>query len=154
MTIVKSDGSRRVVPAKDFFLGTFTTALQKGEILEKISFPIPSRGMCTGFEKLTMGHGDFPLIVVSTVLRMENKKCVGAAIALGGVSDHVIRIARAEEVLKGKTISINDIDKAAAIAEEESKPEADIDVSADYKNKMVKVLVRRALTKSLDGVLQ
>ena len=150
MTIVKSDDSRRVVPAKDFFQGTFTTALKKGEILEKISFPIPPRGTGCAFEKLTLGHGDFPLIVVSVVLRMENKKCVGAAIALGGVSDRAIRITRAEELLKGKEVRAGDLDGAAGIAEEESKPEPDIDVSAEYKKKMVKVLVRRALTKAIE----
>ena len=37
----------------------------------------------------------------------------------------------------------------ATIAEEKSKPEAEIDVSAEYKKKMVKVLVRRALAKAI-----
>ena len=62
----------------------------------EISFPIPPRGTGCAFEKLTLGHGDFPLIVVSVVLRMENTKCVSVAIALGGVSDRVIRSTRAE----------------------------------------------------------
>jgi CO/xanthine dehydrogenase FAD-binding subunit len=149
MTIARSDSSRRMVSAKDFFQGTFTTALEKGEILEKISFPIPPRGTVWAFEKLTLGHGDFPLVVVSVVLRMESKKCVGAAIALGGVSDRVIRIKRAEDLLKGKAVRAEDLESAATIAEEESKPEAEIDVSAEYKKKMVKVLVRRALTKAI-----
>ncbi|MDA4129740.1 MAG: xanthine dehydrogenase family protein subunit M [Thaumarchaeota archaeon] len=150
MTIAKSDNSRRLVPARDFFQGTFTTALKKGEILEKISFPIPARGTGWAFEKLTMGHGDFPLIVVSVVLRVENEKCVSAAIALGGVADRAVRFPRAEDKLKGRKVSAVDIDKAAAIAEEESKPEADIDVSAEYKKKMIRVFVRRALTKAIE----
>lgn len=150
MTIAKSDNSRRLVPAKDFFQGTFATALKKGEILENISFPILPRRTGWAFEKLTLGHGGFPLIVVSVVLRMENKKCLGAAIALGGVADHAIRITRAEELLKGKEDSAFDIDGAAAIAEEESKPGADIDVSAEYKKKMVRVFVRRALMKATE----
>ncbi|MGA2873966.1 MAG: xanthine dehydrogenase family protein subunit M [Nitrososphaerales archaeon] len=150
MTIARSDNSRRVVSAKDFFQGTFTTALKKGEILEKISFPIPPRGTGCAFEKLTLGHGDFPLIVVSVVLRMENAKCVSAAIAIGGVSDRVIRVTRAEDLLKGKVVHAEDLERAATIAEEESKPEADIDVSAEYKKKMVKVFVQRALEKAVE----
>jgi aerobic carbon-monoxide dehydrogenase medium subunit len=150
MTIARSDNSRRVVPAKDFFQGTFTTALKKGEILEKISFLIPPPGTGCAFEKLSLGHGDFPLIVVSVVLRMEKRKCVGAAIALGGVSDHAIRITRAEDLLNGKEVRPDDLDRAAGIAEEESKPEPDIDVSAEYKKKMVKVLVRRALVRAIE----
>jgi aerobic carbon-monoxide dehydrogenase medium subunit len=151
MTIAKSDNTRRVVPVKDFFQGTFTTALKKGEILEKITFPIPSRGTGWDFQKLTLGHGDFPLIVVSVVLKMQRKKCLAASIALGGVADRAIRIAKAEEALAGKEITTADLDRAAAIAEEESKPESDIDVSAEYKKKMVRVFVRRALTNALKG---
>ena len=47
-------------------------------------------------------------------------------------------------------VRVEDLERAATIAEEESKPEADIDVSAEYKKKMVKVLVRRALTKAIE----
>ncbi len=150
MTIVRSDNSRRVVPAQDFFLGTFTTALERGEILEKISFPVFQRRTRYGFEKLTLGHGDFPLILASVVLKMDEKRCADAAIALGGVSDRALRIERAEDALNGKDITTDDIDGAARIAEEESKPESDIDVSAEYKKKMVRVFVRRALTKALE----
>jgi aerobic carbon-monoxide dehydrogenase medium subunit len=149
MTIARPDGTRRIVPAKDFFKGIFTTVLEKGEILEKICFPIPPKGYRHAYEKLTMGHGDFPIVVVSTVLCMSNDKCTEARIALGGVSDRAIRIRRAEEVLEGKLPSTDDFDKSASIAEEESKPEADLDVSAEYKKKMVRVLVRRALTKAM-----
>ena len=61
----------------------------------------------------------------------------------------MIRITRAEDLLKGKAVRAEDLEMAATIAEEESKPEAEIDVSAEYKKKMVKVLVRRALAKAI-----
>ena len=46
------------------------------------------------------------------------------------------------------------LERAARIAEEESKPEADIDVSAEDKKKMVRVFVRRALEKRSNGVMR
>lgn len=150
MTIVNSDNVRRVVRAEDFFQGTFTTALKKDELLEKISFPINSGKTRYAFKKLTLGHGDFPLIVVSVVLQMENKKCVRAAVALGGVSDRAIRIKRCEDLLVDREIRSEDLLEVARIAEEESKPESDIDVSGEYKKKMVKVLVRRTLSEALE----
>ena len=58
---------------------------------------------------------------------------------------------RAEE-LEGKNGSVLNLEDAATIAEEKSKPEAEIDVSAEDKKKMVKVLVRRALAKAINGV--
>ncbi|MDG6904966.1 MAG: xanthine dehydrogenase family protein subunit M [Nitrososphaerota archaeon] len=151
MTITNSSNTKRVVHAEDFFQGTFTTALEKGEILEKICFPIPPNSHTQAFEKITMGHGDFPLVVVSTVLDIGKGICNQTKLALGGVSDKVIRIKRAEEALIGKKLDEDSIDNAASIAEEESKPAADLDVSAEYKKKMVRVLVRRALRKASQG---
>lgn len=151
MTIARADNTRRIVKAEDFIQGTFTTALEKGEILEKICFPIPPKTATQAFEKLTMGHGDFPLVVVSTVLNFEKGVCSQARLALGGVADKAVRIKHAEESLVGKKLEEAVIEHAASIAEEESKPAADLDVSAEYKKKMVRVLVRRALRKASQG---
>ncbi|MGH2637836.1 MAG: FAD binding domain-containing protein [Rhabdochlamydiaceae bacterium] len=149
MVLVRSDGSRRVADSKSFFHGPFETDMKRGEILEKILFPIPPENTYHAYDKLTQGHGDFPLVVVSTLLQMENKRCTDARIALGGVAEKAIRIARSEELLRNKNVQLEEIDRAASIAEEESRPEADIDVSAGYKKRMVKVLVRRALRTAL-----
>ena len=151
MTLAKYDGTKRTLPAQDFFQGTFTTALEPGEILEKISFPLPPRGTGYAFEKLTMGHGDFPLIVVSVLLKMKGKKCEDAVIALGGVSDRPVRMNQAENMLRSKEeVSANDLDQVGVAASEASHPESDLDVSAEYKKKMVRVLVRRALTRAVE----
>lgn len=159
MTLAKFDGSKRVLPAHDFFQGTFATALEKGEILESISFSIPPPQNNTGhaFEKLTLGHGDFPLIVASVLVSMDGAKqgdrtCTDVAIALGGVSDRAVRIDQAEQVLRGKKekdIGFEELDRAASIASDESKPEADLEVSAEYKKRMVRILVRRALSRAI-----
>jgi len=153
MIIAGHDNARRFVSAEKFIQGTFTTDLQEGEILEKVCFPIPPAGTGYGFEKLTLGHGDFPLLVVSVLLRMnmmEDKTCEDAIIAVGGVAESAIRIKQAEETLRGKNeVGPEDIELASKTASELSNPAADLEVSAGYKKKMVKVLVRRALNKAM-----
>jgi carbon-monoxide dehydrogenase medium subunit len=151
MIVARYDGTRRTVEAREFFKGTFSTALEAGEILEKVSFPVPKNGSGYGFEKLTMGHGDFPLVVVSALLMMKGQRCEEAAIALGGVADKAIRIPEAESALKEKGIvDEKAIDLAASIATERSDPKPDLDVSASYKKKMVGVFVKRALKKAVE----
>lgn len=80
---------------------------------------------------------------------MEKKKCTDAAIALGGVSDRAIRVEEAEKALIGKEdVGLEDLDRASTIAADLSKPASDFEVSESYKKKMVRVLVRRALTRA------
>lgn len=150
MTIARHDGKRRTVGAEDFFKGVFATALQRGELLERVCFPVPPSGTGYGFEKLTLGHGDFPLLVVSVVLRAEAKRCSDVRLAIGGVSDCAVRMKDAEALLRGSSLRQEDVDKAAASASNSSNLSSDSEVSAAYKKRMVKVLVRRALGKAIE----
>jgi carbon-monoxide dehydrogenase medium subunit len=159
VVLVKGDKTRRVLNCDDFFEGTFSTKLAKGEILESVKFGIQSNPIGYAFEKLTFGHGDFPLVVVSVTLNMEqdNNFCRDARIAIGGVADRAIRIYKAEQSLVGKeSLGNEELNLAADVAQQESKPADDLDFSADYKRKMVRVLVSRALRRALvrkqDGV--
>lgn len=150
MVIARADGARRVVAAEDFFKGLFATALQSDELLEEVRFPVPPRGTGYDFVKLTMGHGDFPLVSVSVVLRMGEKGCSDARVAVGGVSDRVVRMKEAENTLRGSSLREEEIEKASASASAASNPSSDLEVSAAYKKRMVKVLVGRALRRSIE----
>ncbi|MDA4118382.1 MAG: xanthine dehydrogenase family protein subunit M [Thaumarchaeota archaeon] len=150
ITTARHDGERRFVEARDFFTGMFTNALGRGEILESVSIPIQPKGSGYSFRKLTMGHGDFPLIVVSVLMSMEGRSCAKAAIALGGVSDRPIRARDAEQLLNGvEDLRTEHIERAAAACAELSRPSSDLEVSAAYKRRMVEVFVRRALTEAV-----
>jgi carbon-monoxide dehydrogenase medium subunit len=150
MVIARADGSRRSVGAEDFFKGLFATALQRGELLEEIRFPIPRPGTGHDFQKLTLGHRDFPLVSVSVVLRVEGSRCSDVRLAVGGVSDRAIRMKAAEGILKGGPLRTEDIENASASASDASDPSSDLEVSGSYKKRMVKVLVGRALRRSME----
>jgi CO/xanthine dehydrogenase FAD-binding subunit len=151
ITLVRYDGIRRKVQAQDFLTGTFETALGKGEILEKVSIPIPPKNSGYSFRKFTVGHGDFPLVVVSVLLRIAGEKCISAAIALGGVADHVIRAPRAEEILtRRESLQDEAVEGAVAAAVDASQPSSDLEVSAVYKKRLVGVLVRRAIVEAAE----
>jgi carbon-monoxide dehydrogenase medium subunit len=66
--------NRRTIPAEDFFVSVFTTALEPGELLVEICFP-PSTGP-TAFEEVAHRAGDFAVVCVARA---------GDRIAVGGV---------------------------------------------------------------------
>jgi aerobic carbon-monoxide dehydrogenase medium subunit len=72
--VVAGPGGRRVVPAEQFFLSVFMTALEPSELLVEARFPIPDGGWA--FEEHAHRHGDFAVVCVALA---------GDRIALGGV---------------------------------------------------------------------
>ena len=53
--------TQREIAADDFFQGLFTTALEDGELITAIRFPIPKRA---AYEKLRQKASHFPLVGV------------------------------------------------------------------------------------------
>ena len=151
MTLASSNG-KRTLPANEFIRGTFETALNKGEILEKVSIPIPKKPVGYSVKKLTMGHGDFPLITVSIIMDYDKAGALNkVAIALGGVSEKAFRVKDAEDLLMGRSnLAAKDFEEAAKIAQDKSDPQADIDVSAAYKRRMIAVVTKRALVEAFE----
>ena len=117
MIIARYDGTRRIVRAQHFFTGVFANVLEEGELLEKVCFLIPPKGTGYRFEKLTLGHGDFPIIDVSVSLTIDSGRCADVAIAIGGVSDCPMRMSQCEDLLRGKeNLSHEDMSRAGALA--------------------------------------
>ena len=71
-------------------------------------------------------------------------------IGLGGVAPVPFRAAKAEAAVKGKVLNDDAIRAAAEIAASEAEPMSDPHASADYRRKMVKVLVRRAIAAAME----
>jgi aerobic carbon-monoxide dehydrogenase medium subunit len=67
--------SRRTIPAEEFFVSVFTTALEPGELLVEVRFPVPSGR--TAFEEHAHRHGDFAVVCVAAA---------GERVAVGGVA--------------------------------------------------------------------
>jgi carbon-monoxide dehydrogenase medium subunit len=66
---------RRTIPAEEFFLSVFTTALEPGELLVAIRFPSPVGP--TAFVEHAHRHGDFAVVCVARM---------GDRVALGGIA--------------------------------------------------------------------
>ncbi len=133
---IRTDG--REIEADDFFLGMFTTALEEGEIVTAVSFPVPSHA---AYEKMIQPASRFPL-VAAFVAKFDG----GVRVAITGASEEgVFRWNAAEAALSS--------DFSAEAAKSAALPEApmisDLHGSADYRRHLCGVMTRRAVTAAL-----
>lgn len=178
---VKSIKSERTIPIDQFFVGPGETLLQEGEILTEISIPKPLPNTGSAYWKLQRRQAlDLPILGVSVLLSLnkatiacsdllcttspistvlhsfegEELECKEIRIALGVAAPTPIRAKNAENLLRGKMISDELLEKVALTAAEEAKPRDSIRGEAWYRRDMIKVLVKRMAMKSMERILQ
>jgi CO/xanthine dehydrogenase FAD-binding subunit len=145
MVILGIQGERRV-PALEFFTGHFSTAIESGELLTHIEFPVPEHRWA--FEEVSRRPGDFALVIAAAGVVLNGGNCASARIAIGSVSDRPLRATEAEEFLVNKPISQESAAEAGRIATADLRSHADIHASAEYRRKVASTLIKRALIRA------
>ena len=144
--IAAGHGERRV-PMADFIVDYYTTALQDGELLTAImvpSMPVDASANYTRFLKTAAEHR--PLANVSAVARTQRGSCIEARIAVGAAIAVPARMARAEEFLRGRSLSVDTVAQAADLIASEVDPISDSRGDAAYRRDMIRVIARRNLS--------
>ena len=96
--MVDGPSGRREIPAEEFFVTHFTTALDAGELVVETVWPLAATGESSAFEELALRAGDFAQSMVAVVLRRDaGGTVVDASVAVGAVSDHPTPAARGRE---------------------------------------------------------
>ncbi len=126
--------STREIAADDFFQGMFTTALDDGEIITSVSFPVPQ---AASYQKFEQPASRFALVGVFVA-----KFADGVRVAVTGASeDGVFRWSEAEAALSEDF-------SADAISGLSVSPEGmigDLHGTPEYRAHLVKVLTGRAV---------
>jgi carbon-monoxide dehydrogenase medium subunit len=144
--VCRSGTGERVINARDFFLDTFTTAIEPTEVLVEIRFGRPGRGAGTAYTKLERRAGDFATVGVAAGLILdETGRIEIAGIGVTGVSDAPFAATTAEDVLVGQSPSEDLFRRAGEAAAAESRPAADTRGPIDYKRAMVAEMSVRSL---------
>ena len=149
--VIEGANGKRTVPARDFFVDFFSTAVGNDEILTEVQVPFLPSHSGSAYVKHSLREADFAIANVGTVLTMENdgKTCRDARIGLGSAGPTPLRAASAEQYLKGRALNETTITEAAERAIEGANPPSDVHGSRDYRLKMIKVLTQRSLGLAL-----
>jgi carbon-monoxide dehydrogenase medium subunit len=146
--VLRGPAGERVVQAKDFFFGLYTTALAPGEVLTRIRVPTPAAGTGWAYEKLKRKIGDFATAAAAVLLRVQAGKVAGVSIALTNMGPTPLKASAAEAFLVGRALDEASLAEAARLAMEVCDPVADQRGDADYKRAMAGEMTRRALLKA------
>ena len=144
MRLLSTQGERTVAAA-DFFEGYLQTALRSDELLAEVTFPAwPADAACS-LTEITRRHGDYALVGLAAVLRVEHGTVVDAALAYFGAASTPVRVPEAEQALIGRPPSEEAGAEAAGIAAGALNPTGDLHGSAAYRKHLVGVVTRRGL---------
>jgi carbon-monoxide dehydrogenase medium subunit len=144
----------RTIPAAEFFVGPFATALEDDELLTGISFPEARPRSGFAVEECTRRQGDFALVGAMCALHMdESDRIDDVAVTLFGVGGTAVRAGAAEAALADNTardVSAEDVG-AAAVADLECA--SDIHATAAYRKKVAALLAGRAVMSAIREAL-
>jgi carbon-monoxide dehydrogenase medium subunit len=130
--------NKRSISADDFFKGLFTTALEDGEIITQVAFPVPAKA---GYAKMRHPASRFAL----TAVFVARTKAGDVRVAATGASQNgVMRVPAIEAALKANW-SAGALDSVKISADGLL---ADIHGSAVYRANLIKVMAQRAVTEA------
>lgn len=137
-------GSRRTLAADQFFVDTFTTALEPGEIVVELTVPV-EKSAGVAYEKVPQAASGFALIGVAARVEKTAGKVSMARVGVTGLSGSSFRATAVEKLLEGTPGSADDIRRAVAVIADGVDANADIHASADYRKHLARVHGARAL---------
>ena len=152
MAELRSTKGTRKLPLGEFFRSYFETVIGPDELLCRIEIPPLSAAASGVYLKHAISSEDLAIVGVAVVLVPDGKQRRAVRetrIALGGVAPVPFRATKAENAVKGAILDDASIREAGEIAASEADPMTDPHGSAEYRRKMVKVLVRRAITAAM-----
>jgi len=151
--VIQGRQGKRVVPARDFFVDVFATAVGHDEILTEIRLAYLPPRSASAHVKHSLREADFAIAMVGAALTVgEGNACTDVKIAMGSAGPTPLRATSAEQYLKGKVLGDEAIAEAAEMAVEGADPPSDVHGSREYRLETVKVLTRRSLKLALSRV--
>ncbi|MEN3266785.1 xanthine dehydrogenase family protein subunit M [Pseudonocardia sp.] len=143
LVIAGADGSR-TVPASDFFVDYFTTAIGEGEILTEIRFP-KYTGWGSHYEKFNRTAQAWSMVAIAAAIRVEGGSIAEARVGLTNMGTTPIRATGVEQALVGQPATADAVRAAADRVTEGTAAPSDADAAADYREHLAKVLTGRAV---------
>lgn len=152
--VMTSKSGDRVVLLEEFFIDYYETDVQPGEILTSVLVPHAPAGSGSVYLKfLPRTADDYGTVNVAAVVSKEQDgTCKDVRIVLGAAGVTPIRAKDAEDALRGKPLTDENIRAAAALVKDAVDPLEDFRGSAEYKTDMAEVFARRAVEQAMAAI--
>jgi carbon-monoxide dehydrogenase medium subunit len=129
--------NKRKIASDQFFKGMYETALEPGEIITSISFPVPKRAAYAKFKNPASRYAIVGVFV--------SQGGGGVRVAVTGAGPFVFRVPEMEKALASKFSP----DAVAGIKVSADGLNSDIHASSEYRAHLVTVMAKRAVQAAL-----
>jgi len=147
--VLTSSAGSRTVPVGDFFVDTFTTALEAGELVTEVIVPEEAGLTGTSYQKFLQPASGFAIVGVAARVRREAGKITLARIGVTGVGGNSYRAGKAEKALEGTSGSEVEIAAAAKLVGDGIEASTDLHASAVYRLHLASNYAARAIHAAL-----
>ncbi|MFC4943002.1 FAD binding domain-containing protein [Pseudonocardia sp. GCM10023141] len=147
--VARSVRGERRIPAADFFITHFTTALEPDELLVAVEVPVARPRGGAAFLEVAARHGDFALAGAAAAVTVDADGVVtDARIACASVAATPVRVPAAEALLRGTAADPSVIAALEAAVAAALDPTPELKTSAAYKRRTAGVLAGRAVRQA------
>ena len=144
LEIAGRDGTRRV-PADNFFIDLFQTAIAPGELLVAIHVPIVRLGHRWAFDELARRRGDYALVGCGILAELAGDVIASVRVIFFSVGNTPLRARQTEQSLIGKRLDDAAVVAAQTVVGNDLDPPDDEHVPPAMKRHLARVLLGRLL---------
>ena len=142
------DGERTVA-ADDLFSFHMTTTLEQAEVLTEVRIPTLAPATGHAFEEFARRRGDYALAGVCALITQDGDgACAEARLAGCGIGSRPVRLAAAEDVLRGRPVDEGALREAGEAAKAYVTAPGDLQASVPYRKDLLAALVRRTAARA------
>ena len=146
--VVRGPGGDRTVPAGELFDTYWTTTLAACEVITDVLIPVARPRQGWSFQEMVRRTSDFAIVAVAALVELDERAEIitAARVALAGVADRVTLAD--QDLLAGLACADADFDAAGRAIADRLEPGTDVHASGEYRRRLVRVLVARALRQA------
>ena len=142
--VAESASGERRIPAAEFFVGAYSTALAPGEVLTAIDVPALAPGRSTAIHEEVRAAGAFALAGAVAVIDHADGVCTSARVVLFGAGGAPELVSAAAELV-GREIDARTVGNLVDAVEATAPDHEDVHASAEARRRLLAVSVERAL---------
>lgn len=143
--IATASGTREM-PVEDFVIGVGKNALLEGEFLLGVKFAMPKTSTKDAYLRFTpRTEMDIAVAGVGVRVSVENGICTDARVSIGAVAPTALLITSAANILIGSCLDEAALAAAGQACKDSASPISDKRGTAEYRQKVVAVLCKRAI---------
>lgn len=148
--VCRSQSGERVIPAREFFIDTFQTAIEPTEVLTEVRLARRPKLAGAAYTKFERKVGDFATCGVAAMVRLADDGSIAAAgIGVTGVAEAPFAATDAEAVLTGRAPSDELFRAAGAAVGAQARPGSDVRGPVEYKRALAAELTVRSLRSAV-----